>query len=325
MTIVVVSQVMFASGENLISAFLPEIVPHEQIGRMSGFGWGLGYIGGLTTLAVCLGYISWATGRGAEEVEFVPVTLLITATIFALAAAPTFFWLQERAVPTPSSVSYLRIGFRRVRETFRHASRFRDLFRFLLALVVFQSGVNTVIVLAAVYAREVAGFESEELIFLIMVVNVAAAAGSFLMGFMQDRLGSVRALSFSLILWICAIALVYSTQSKIQFWVAAHLIGLAMGASQAGGRALVGRFTPIARTGEFFGLWGLASRLASIIGPMSYGVIVYVTGGNQRVAMLSTLAFFVSGLVLLIRVNEARGVRTALGFNQSESGGFYEE
>lgn len=311
--LVVVSFVMFASGENLIAAFLPEISREGQMGRLSGYGWGLGYFGGLLTLACCLAYINWAQDRGQGSTQFVPVTLWITAGIFAVAALPTFLVLRERAeVSSEPRGSYLREGFSRVRDTLRHARQFKDLFRFLGTLIVFQAGVSTVVVVAAIYAQEVLGFSSDQLVFLVMVVNLTAAAGALAIGHVQDRIGSSRALGISLSTWIVAIALAFAADSQRDIWLAANLIGLAMGSSQSAGRALIGNFTPVARTGEFFGLWGLAARCAAIIGPATYGAISWLTGGDQRMAMLSTLGFFVAGLGLLFTVNEERGRRAAM-------------
>lgn len=314
MVLLVLSFVMFASGENLIAAFLPEIAVDQHMGRLSGYGWGLGYLGGLLTLACCLIYLTWAQNQGQTPTQFIPVTLWITAAIFAVAALPTFLVLRERAVPkaTPPATSYLAQGFLQVRDTLRHARRFKDLFRFLMTLVVFQAGVSTVIVVAAIYAQEVLEFSSDELIVLVMVVNVTAAGGALVVGHMQDRTGSSRALVLALSVWIIAIILVLTARSRGDIWLAANLIGLAMGSSQSAGRALVGHFTPVARAGEFFGLWGLAARCAAIIGPVTYGAISWLTGGNQRIAMLSTLGFFVLGLLLLTTVNEERGKRAAM-------------
>jgi MFS transporter, UMF1 family len=140
-----------------------------------------------------------------------------------------------------------------------------------------------------------------------MVVNVTAALGALAMGHIQDRFGSRRALSLALLLWIAAITTILLSASTFSIWLAANLIGLAMGSSQAAGRALIGHFSPLARTGEFFGLWGLAARLAAIIGPASYGLISFFSGGNQRLAIFSTLLFFIAGLWLLRGVDEARG------------------
>ena len=307
--LLVVSAVAFALGENLIAAFLPEIATPATMGRISGWGWSLGYFGGLLTLGICLGYINWAQSRELAAAEYVPFTLLITAAIFAVTAAPTFLWLRERAVPQPADAgfSYLRCGFARVTETLGHAARLPDLFRFLCCLTLFQAGVATVVVIAAIYAQEVMGFDRQQLIILIMVVNLTAAIGAFGFGYAQDHWGSVPSLVAALLVWICAISVTFFADSAADVWLAGNLVGLAMGATQAGGRALVGRLTPASRNGEIFGLWGLANRAAAIIGPVSYGAISGLSGGNYQLGLLSTLGFFLSGLLLLLTVDEKRG------------------
>lgn len=312
---ITLSAIAFSSGENLIAAFLPEIATRENMGRISGYGWSLGYFGGLLTLGCCLAYINYATARGLGSTHFVPVCLVITAVIFAVTATPTFLWLRERAVPRPlpQGVSYTRAGFSQVIETLGQASQFKDLFRFLLSLTLFQSGVATVVVVAAIYAQEVMGFDSQQLIVLIMVVNLTAAVGAFLFGYAQDYFGSVPSLAGALVLWIIAIALTMRVDTSFTFWLSGNLIGLAMGATQAGGRALVGQLTPESRNAEIFGLWGLASRAAAIIGPISYGLMNQFSGGDQQVALISTLCFFLAGLGLLFTVNVKRGYAAAHG------------
>lgn len=316
--LLVLSAVAFALGENLIAAFLPEIAQQQDMGRISGYGWSLGYFGGLLTLAICLAYVNWAKGQALAATHYVPVTLVITAVVFAVTAMPTFLWLRERAVPRArtAAVSYLREGTSQVLKTLRHAVALQDLFRFLACLVLFQAGVATVVVVAAIYAQEVMGFDSSQLIMLIMVVNLTAAAGAFAFGYAQDRWGSVRSLTVALLVWIAAIGVAYFTTTEAHLWLAGNLIGLAMGATQAGGRALIGRLTPESRNAEIFGLWGLANRAAAILGPVSYGLIIEVSGGDYRLALLSTLAFFVGGLVLLVSVNEERGMAAALANEQ---------
>jgi UMF1 family MFS transporter len=309
MTLLILSAVMFHTGEDLIAGFLPEIAAPADMGRVSGYGWSLGYFGGLLVLGLCLGYITWAQARGAGATDYVPVTLLITALAFALSALPTFLWLRERAVPQqrPPGVSYLRIGLARVRDTLEHVRHFRDLFRFLLTLAVYYCGIYTVIVLAAVYAQQVMGFDTPETIVMILVVNVTAAAGAFGFGLVQDRLGSVLTLALTLLVWIAALVLAYFIDSRAGFWLVANLVGIALGSSQSAGRALVGLFSPPARAAEFFGLWGLAGKFAAIVGPLSYGLVAYVSHGNHRLALLTTTVFFIVGLALLVTVNERRG------------------
>jgi UMF1 family MFS transporter len=311
MLLIVLSAIAFSTGENLIAAFLPEIARSDNMGRISGFGWSLGYFGGLLTLGACLAYINWSEGRGGEAVDYVPVTLWITAMIFAITATPTFLWLRERARPRQlaDGLSFIRHGFERVRDTMAHAVHYRDLFRFLLCLTAYQAGVATVVVIAAIYAQEVMGFDSQQLILLIMVVNLTAAFGAFIFGFLQDHFGSVPTLAGGILVWIAAGAVTLSADQPVHLWIAGNMMGLAMGATQAGGRALIGRLTPVARSGEFFGLWGLASRLSAIIGPLAYGAVNRLSNGDHRMALLSTLSFFVLGLLLLLTVDEQRGVR----------------
>lgn len=309
MALVTLSAIMFSQGENLIAAFLPELVPKEKMGRISGYGWCVGYFGGLLTLACCLGIIYWGKAHNMPDTEIIPLTILLTAVTFALAASPTFIWLRERAIPQthPKKNKLFRSSFQRLQHTFQQARHFKDLFNFLLALAVYQSGVSTVIVLAAIYAQEVMGFGRQELIVLIMVVNVTAALGAFGCGHLQDKMGSVPTLILTLILWAIAIIMAVLATLPLHMWIAGNIIGLAMGSSQSVGRALVSKFTPSSRSGEFLGLWGLVIRFSSIIGPLSYGLVNYLTQGNHRQALLSTLVFFVVGLLLLVRVNEERG------------------
>jgi UMF1 family MFS transporter len=317
MALVALSAFMFHTGEDLIAGFLPEIAAARDMGRISGYGWSLGYVGGLLVLFLCLAYVMTAQARGQVAADYVPVTMLITAAAFAIAALPTFLWLRERAVPQPLPGWFdsLRLGFARVRHTLSHAHHYRDLFRFLVTLAVYNCGISTVIVLAAVYAQQVMGFSTQDAIILILVVNVTAALGAFGFGLVQDRLGSVTTLAATLVIWIAALVLAYVIETRAGFWVVANLVGVALGSSQSAGRALIGLFSPPGRSAEFFGLWGLASKLAVVVGPMSYGLVAYHSQGDHRLALLTTTGFFIVGLLLLLTVNEGRGRVAALTDN----------
>ncbi len=307
--LIVVSNFCFSTGENLAAAFLPELARGEAMGRVSGWGWSLGYFGGLITLGVCLAYVTRAQAQGQAADSFVPVTMLITAAIFAAASVPTFAMLRERAQPAAHAAA---TPYARLKATWRHAGEFADLRRVLACIACYQAGIQTVVALAAVYAQQVMGFTVRDSMLLIMLVNVAAGAGAFLFGQLQDRLGHVRTLAITLAGWLTAIGLVAVADDLAVFWVAAHLIGLCLGASQSAGRALVGYLSPPARTAEFFGLWGLAVKLASILGPVSYGLATWLSAGNHRLAIMITACFFVGGLLLLRAVDTRRGRNAAL-------------
>jgi len=309
--LIVVSNYFFSTGENLVAAFLPELAHGEAMGRVSGWGWSLGYLGGLVTLGVCLSYVTWAQGQGVPAARFVPITMLVTAGIFALASVPTFALLRERALPAAGPHT-ARSAFARLKTTWRRAGHYADLRRVLVCITCYQAGIQTVVALAAVYAQQVMGFTLRDSMVLIMLVNVAAGVGAFLFGQVQDRLGHVRTLVITLAGWLTAIVLVALAHSVAVFWIAAHLVGLCLGASQSAGRALVGYLSPPARTAEFFGLWGLAVKLASILGPVSYGLVTWMSGGSHRLAIVITGLFFVGGLALLRAVDVKRGRTAAL-------------
>ena len=305
---IVLSNFFFATGENLIAAFLPELAEAKAMGRVSGWGWAFGYLGGLFSLGLSLVYITWAQGAGQSAAQFVPTTMLITAALFALCAMPTFLFLKERAQPQPRDGK----AWRRVLGTLRHARQFRDLRRFLACILFYQAGIMAVIALAAIYAQEAMKFTQQQTIVLVLVVNVTAALGAFGFGYLQDAIGHVRAMALILVGWIVMIALAYLAEDAPRFWVAANLAGLCMGSSQAAGRAIIGYLSPRAREAEFFGLWGLAVKAASIFGPLTYGAVTWIFHGDHRLGILAVGAYFVVGLALLAGLDMERGRRAAL-------------
>jgi len=312
---VVISNFFFCTGSDLVAAFLPELARGRNLGKVSGWGWSLGYIGGLFTLGACLAYVSWAQAAGQSAAQFVPATMLITAMLFALASLPTFAILRERALPQAPlpGRSVARAAFARLAETLRHAALYRDLRRFLLCIVFYQAGVQTVITLAAIYAEQAMGFNTRDTLVLVLVVNVTAALGAFFLGNVQDRFGHVPTIAFTLAGWIATVLIAWVADTRPLFWIAANLAGLCLGASQSAGRALVGYLSPKTRRAEFFGLWGLATNLSSILGPITYGAVSWISQGNHRLAMLITGVFFVLGLLILHGIDERRGRRAALG------------
>jgi UMF1 family MFS transporter len=304
-TFVIVSNFAYAMGENLGGAFLPELARPEALGKVSGWGWSLGYFGGILALGISLAWVMTAEGRGSTTSEAVGGTMIITAAVFALAALPTFLFLKERAQPDPTARA--STAFARLRETFSHARQYRDLLFVFACGTCYQAGVATVIALAAIYAEQVMGFKTQDTIMLVLVVNVTAAIGAFAFGYAQDRIGKVAALRFTIVGWIAMTVVAYLSQTQATFWVAANLAGLCMGSSQSAGRALVAYLSPAGRSAEFFGLWGFATRLAAILGPLTYGAVTWITGGNHRLAILLTGVFFVLALAVLAFVNEGRG------------------
>lgn len=313
MVVVAISNWFFSVGEALAGAFLPELARPQSMGAVSGWGWSFGYFGGMLALGLSLAWVISASARGETAEQFVPVTMLIVAGVFAAAALPAFLVLRERAVPRPPAPEERGGALRQVAATLGHARRYPDFRRLMLCGTAYQAGISVVIALAAVYAEEVMGFAQQQTMMLVFLVNIAAAAGAFGFGYVQDRIGHRAALGWTLAGWIAMVAIAGLSQSVAMFWVAAALAGLCMGSSQSCGRAMVGLLAPPAQLAEFYGLWALATRLSAVIGPLVYGLVTWGTGGNHRLAILVTGGFFVIGLLLLRGVDVGRGYRLAHG------------
>lgn len=315
---VILSNAFFSYGESLIAAFLPELARPNSLGRVSGWGWSFGYFGGMLALGASLGYVLWAQAQGLPAAHFVPVTMLLTAGIYAGASLLTFALLRERAQPQAAGLAVAGAGgaglaasLAQLARTWRQARRYRDFTALLACAVAYQAGISVVVALAAIYAEQALGFKQTDTMMLIFLVNIAAAAGAFAWGYVQDRIGHVRAIAITLVGWIVMTLLAALATTAPLFWGAAVIAGLCMGSSQSAGRALAGALAPEQQRAEFYGLWTFAIRLSAIIGPLTYGLITLLSAGNHRLAIISTGLFFVLGLVLLRKVNVARGMAAA--------------
>jgi len=313
MLILGLSNVVFGTGEDLVAAFLPELATKKDMGRVSSLGWAAGYVGGLFSLGGAFAYVHWAMRHGQTSTEYVPVVMRFCAIYFAVAVTPTFLFLKERAVPDPhlKDKNPVAVGFDRLKTTLTHVQHYKDLFNFLICLFFYNCGTMTVIHLASVYAQEVIKFTPQDSITMILVVNVTAAIGAAVFGFVQDKVGAVRTLVITLTIWTIAIVCAAAAQNKVHLWIAANLVGIAMGATGSVGRALVAQFAPRERSGEFLGLWGVAVKLATAFGALSFGAVSMLTHNNYRFAILSTGVYFILGMLMLSRVNEQRGIAAA--------------
>jgi UMF1 family MFS transporter len=311
MILIVVSNTFYTYGESLIAAFLPELATGPGMGRVSGWGWALGYVGGMLCLGLSLAYVLHAQAQGQAAPAFVPVTMVITALFYGAASLLTFALLRERAVPwaaqrTPVTDVRAR-QWQRLRRSLAALHDYPELARLLVCIVAYQAGVAVAITLAAIYAEQVMGFQPQETMVLIFALNIAATVGAFTLGHAQDRWGHQRTLAVTLVGWVLTCAIVALAHSKPVFWGAAVLAGLCLGSSQSAGRAMAGLLIPPSQTAEFFGLWSFAVRAASIVGPLLYGLITWVTAGNQRLAIGATGLLFVLGLWCLWPLDMARG------------------
>ncbi|MGB6009050.1 MFS transporter [Castellaniella sp.] len=301
------SNVFYCVGESAVASFLPGLARPESMGRVSGWGWSFGYCGGMLALGLALWVASAAGSQGLSAQDYVPWIMGLTAGLFALAAVPSFLWLREPARTTAAPALAV---FAQLRHAWLETRRdYPDFRRLLMCIACYQAGITVVITLSAVYATEVMGFDMRQTMLLVFLVNIAAAVGAFGFGYLQDRIGHKRALAITLCGWLVMVGLAVSARSLPVFWSAAALAGLCMGTSQSAGRAMVGVLAPARRPAEFFALWTFAVQLAAVVGPLTYGLLVWLTQGNHRAALLTTGLFFLAGLWLLGRLDFARGQR----------------
>jgi UMF1 family MFS transporter len=300
----------FELGYTFYSAFLVELVPKKDMGRMSGAGWAVGYVGSLCSLAIAYPFVKG--GFAPENLESYRQSFLATAVFFLIACIPTFLFLKERArpAPHPSGVSVWRIGFSRVRHTFREIRRYRELVIFLVAYLLYTDGINTVVAFSGIFAVQALGFTPKDLIIFFLIIQLSAGAGSYGFGILTDRIGPKRVIAITLWMWVGIAIWAFGVRSVTEFYMIGLAAGAALGANQAASRTLLARFVPAGRQAEFFGFFALSGKFAATIGPILYGQVV-LWSGSQRWAVLSLVPFFFGGWIVLRFVNETAGQNAA--------------
>lgn len=310
----IIANIGFAGGNVYYNAFLPEISNDQNIGRISGFGWALGYIGGGALLAINLVMLQYPGLLGFPEGTFsVQDCFLSVSFWWFVFSLPTFLFLKERAVRVPLAPgrSYLKEGYNRLRHTFGRIQSFRELTKFLIAYLIYNEGIETVIVMASIFGADVLKMETGEIILFFLMVQGIAFLGSLVFGFLADAIGNKRTIMLSLVIWsliiIWAFQLGIIWDPKTEYWILGLFTGVVLGGSQAASRSLQGIFTPEANSAEFFAFYGVSGKFASILGPLIYGILIAITGSVQS-GILSVLLFFVAGGILLLTVNEKKGM-----------------
>jgi UMF1 family MFS transporter len=296
----VISYVGFEGALVFYNAYLPEIAPRDYQGRVSGWGFAVGYGGSLVCLALALPFVQRGIFNGVW---------LVVAAAYLLFSLPAFLWLPADAAPQLGVRAAAVGGLRETWRTSREILRLRETRRFLLAYFIFEDGVNTVITFAPAFAAQTMGFSFTELLVLFGLVQASALVGAFLWAKPTDRLGPKRVVMIVLVQWSLVAIAAYFVQTKMQFFVVAVLAGTGLGAIQAASRAFMSTLIPKGREGDFFGFYTLCGKTGSWLGPLVFGQVSHATG-NQRLAVLSVLLFFAIGGTLVGRV-KAGGPTTA--------------
>ena len=311
-----VANIAFEMSNVFYNAYLPDLSSEKSIGRISGLGWGLGYIGGLLCLAVALfGFVQAEHplfGLSTEENEHIRATNLLVAVWYAAFAIPIFLCIRGRRPKRITDLkSVLEGANAQLTGTFKEIRvRYQQLLRFLIARLVYNDGLITLFAFGGVYAVGTFDFTTEEVIVFGIALNVTAGLGAFLFGYLDDRLGGKTAIHLSLAGLIAFGIAGILAPNATWFWIASLGAGMVVGPNQSASRSLMGRFAPPEKRNEFFGFYALSGKATSFVGPLLLGQIT-LWSGSQRAGMATIIAFFVVGMVLMTRINEREGILAA--------------
>ncbi|HEX9631825.1 MAG TPA: MFS transporter [Gemmatimonadales bacterium] len=309
----VVANVAFEMSMVFYNAFLPTIASPEKIGRISGYGWGLGYIGGLFCMVIALvafvppGGEPWfglSTANGFNA----RATNLLVAGWYLVFSLPLFFNVPERR--TNAKALSIREAFVELGRTFRAIGRYREVAKFLIARLVYNDGLVTVFAFGGIYAGETFGMPLSEVILFGIGLNVASGVGALVFGFVDDKVGGKKTVLMTLVALSVATVLAVWAPTKTWLWVAGILIGLFVGPNQSASRSLMGRFVPEKHQAEFFGFFAFSGKITSFLGPILLGTATAMFA-SQRAGVATVLVFFVVGGGLLLLVNERAAMAAA--------------
>ncbi len=313
----ILAEIGYRSAQVFYNGLLPEIAAPWELGRVSGIGWAIGTAGGIVILLIILPLVIMIKGLFIVRLSFV-----ITAAFFALFALPIFLWLRERAQPQslPPGENYLTIAVQRLRRTFREASRFREFLKFIVAFLIYNDGVIMALDFSAIIGAVLFGMNQQQLIMFFILVQATNVIGAYVFGYLADEVGCKRTLILSNVFMMAVIFALYGVVKTLTgFFIIGALAGIAMAGLQSVSRTMVSVMAPPGRSAEFYGLFAVAGRTSSFIGPTVYGIVAAEAAlwfqrqglaerlaeqQGQRIAILTIVLFLFLGLMVLLTVNE---------------------
>ncbi len=319
MILLIISNYAYSMGESIIASFLPSLGPPQDLGKISGFGWSIGYVGGLVSAGFVIVFLGEPTEENFDRIRWVGP---FAALFFMLAAIPTFAWLREPGVRQKLAIgeSYVKMGFDRLRRTIDEIRQFRDLSIFLISVFFEMAGIYIIISFTFIYGDQVVNWDEDVRILMFLVVQITAALGAFLFGFVQDKIGALITNIFILFLWFIGVLGIYGVlhiteflnalfdadfEEQYVFLYIGLIAGMSLGSSQSASRTLVGLFTPEDKAAEFYGFWGLFYKMAGIFGIIGLGLLQAQFGLQQSV--LFCAALFLAAIFVCLFVNQKRG------------------
>jgi UMF1 family MFS transporter len=289
----------YNSANVFYNSFLSEIAPRADMGKVSGWGWGVGYVGGLLSLFLSLRLVA------------INVRLVFPAigVFFGLFALFTFFWLKEFRRPSKRT-NYFRVAYNRIRYSWQNINKFKELTRFIISYFIYNDGIIVVYTFASIYGATRFGMTLQQLTVYFIIAQFTSIAGALGFGYIIDKTGCKKTITITLIIWIFVVIGALFSRNITDYYIVGMVAGIAIGSSQSSSRTMLALLTPAAKMTEFFGFYALTGKLASVFGPLVYGEVARITG-SQRWSLLAVLSFFIVGGIILQTVNETKGKEVA--------------
>ncbi len=298
----ILANIGFEAGLVFYDAFLPNLTEKKNFGRVSGYGFAMGYVGALAVLLIIM--VLLPAESSPDYIYYVRLSFVIAAAFFLFFSIPLFLFVSEPKLSSPVNKSAVRIGLKKsgttLKALFVH-KEYPSISRFLLAFFLYNDAIITIIAFASIFASKILQMTDEQIIYFFVIVQSTAVAGSFIFGIISDHIGPKKTITITLVIWLVVVVGAFLVQNVFQFYLVGLSAGLAIGSSQSSSRSLMALLTPHEREAEFFGFYdGLFGKSSAVVGPLFYGIIADLS--NQRIAALAIGLFFLVGLIILQRV-----------------------
>jgi len=299
----------FATANIFYNAFLPMLAVDREIDRLSGYGFALGYVGGGLCLVLVVVSIHFHSFLGlASRDAAIRAGFLFTGLWWALFGIPVYFSL--RRVQIPKRLVSLPSGFKGYLKIFSDIRNYNDLFYFLIAFLFYNDGIQTIITVSAIYAKDVLELSQAAILGCLLMIQFVAMPGSLIFSKLAESWGAKQSVIISLVVFIGVTVYAGFVDSNTEFFILGFCVALVLGGSQAASRSLFGSMVPRGRNAELYGFYAMSSKFASIFGPFIFAFIAHMTE-STRYSILALNLFFLTGIVLLFKVDQQRGKQAA--------------
>ena len=298
----ILANIGFEAGLVFYDAFLPNLTEKKNFGRVSGYGFAMGYVGALAVLLIVMFMLPESSSP--EYYYYIRLTFVVAAIFFFVFSIPLFLFIREPQTSEVIKTDVIKSGIHKSFETFKNIffrKKYPSISRFLFAFFLYNDAIITIIAFASIFASNILKMTDEQVIIFFVIVQSTAIAGSFIFGIVSDHIGPKKTITITLVVWIAVVIGAFFVQTVSEFYIVGLLAGLAIGSSQSCSRSLMAMLTPKEREAEFFGFYdGLFGKSSAVVGPLVYGIVSDIS--NERFAALAIGVFFVVGLFVLQKV-----------------------